>query len=149
ENGVPDSVVGDNRDQILYAPNNRGGSTDMTVGSRRVATSFVFATLLTIPHLAAAQPAQLGQIGGTITDTSGGVLPGVTLTAISQDRGFSRNVVSDAQGRYLFPSIPIGLYRVLAELQGFKQVTLADNLVETEKTTRIDIKLEVGTISEK
>lgn len=121
----------------------------MTLARRRVARAAAFALVLVTPHLVSAQPAQVGQIGGLITDASGGVLPGVTVTAVSQERGFSRNAVTDSEGRYLLPAIPIGLYRILAELQGFKQVTLNDNLVETEKTTRVDVRLEVGAISER
>jgi hypothetical protein len=121
----------------------------MTLARIHGARALLFALLLVTPHLASAQPAQVGQISGLITDASGGVLPGVTVTAVSQERGFSRNAVTDAAGRYLFPAIPIGLYRVMAELQGFKQVTLNDNLVETEKTTRVDVRLDVGALTER
>ena len=51
----------------------------------------------------------------------------------------------DGTGHFMFPAIPIGQYRILAELQGFQPVTLNDNLVETEKTTRVDVQLKVGT----
>ena len=57
-----------------------------------------------------AQPAQTGAISGSVLDATGGVMPGVTVTATSQDRGFARTVVTDENGRYLFPAVPIGQY---------------------------------------
>ena len=53
------------------------------------------AALLAVAASAHAQPAQTGTISGTVLDTSGGVMPGVTLTATSQDRGFIRLAVTD------------------------------------------------------
>ena len=47
-------------------------------------------------------------------------LPGVTVTITSQDRGFSRSTVSDENGRYVFPAVPIGAYTIVATLQGFE-----------------------------
>jgi carboxypeptidase family protein/TonB-dependent receptor-like protein len=114
----------------------------------RFATVLVVAALWLVPAAASAQPAQVGQIAGQIVDTSGGVLPGVAVTATSQDRGFTRTATTDEAGRYVFPAIPIGLYSISAELQGFQTVKLNDNLVETEKTTRVDIQLKVGSLTD-
>ena len=62
-----------------------------------------------------------GAIEGTITDSSGGVLPGVTVTITSPDTGLQRTVVTNEKGLYRAPLLPIGTYSVAAELQGFKK----------------------------
>src|SRR5262245_58498089 len=95
-----------------------------------------------------AQPAQTGTISGTIQDSSGGVIPGVTVTITSQDRGFTRSTVTDASGRFVFPAVPIGSYTAAAALQGFESGQSRDNLVETDKTTVVPFTLKVGALSD-
>ena len=95
-----------------------------------------------------AQPAQTGTISGTVQDTTGGALPGVTVTIQSQDRGFSRSTVTDGNGRYVFPAVPIGPYSITATLQGFETTTATDNLVEVDKTTSVSFDMKVGALTD-
>ena len=60
------------------------------------------------------------QINGTVADSSGGVLPGATVTAIQTDTGFRREVVTDETGSYTLPNLPIGPYRLEVALSGFR-----------------------------
>ena len=62
-----------------------------------------------------------GTIEGTIKDASGGLLPGVTVTVHNTDTGAERVVVTDANGLYRAPLLPLGTYQVTAELSGFKK----------------------------
>lgn len=103
---------------------------------------------LIVPTLAVAQPAQTGTISGVVKDESGAPMPGVTLTATSEERGFSRTATSDASGRYVFPAVPIGNYTVTATLTGFEPRKLPHNLVETEKTTSVAVGLSVRPVAE-
>ena len=114
---------------------------------RRLAACLAVLTALSAPD-AFAQPAQTGTIAGVVQDASGGVLPGVTVTATSQERGTVRSVVSDENGRYVFASLAIGNYTVEANLSGFAPVRLTDNLVETEKTTSVPVTLKVGGLTD-
>jgi hypothetical protein len=95
-----------------------------------------------------AQPAQTGTIAGVVQDASGAVLPGVTVTITSQERGFVRTTVTDENGRYFFASTSIGNYKIEATLSGFAPMVLTDNLVETEKTTTVPISLKVGGLTD-
>lgn len=104
--------------------------------------------LVTSSVPAFAQPAQTGTINGEVKDATGAVLPGVTVTLTSQDRGFARDTVSDANGRYVFPAVPIGMYRITATLQGFQTASSTDNLVEVEKTTSVPLTLSVGQLTD-
>jgi outer membrane receptor protein involved in Fe transport len=72
----------------------------------------------------------------------------VTVTLQSQDRGFTRSTVTDENGRYVFPAVPIGPYTVTASLQGFETGTATDNLVEVDKTTQVPFSLRVGALTD-
>jgi hypothetical protein len=83
-------------------------------------------------------PAQTvtGTILGTVTDNSGGVLPGVTVMIKNIGTGQTHPAVTDAEGRYRHPQLPVGSYEVSAEMQGFTtqvrkgvQVTVGSDLV--------------------
>jgi hypothetical protein len=70
---------------------------------------------------ASAQGTTTGGIAGTLTDSSGGVLPGVTVTLSGPNLQGVRTVTSDAQGFYRFRNVPPGTeYRVTARLSGFR-----------------------------
>jgi hypothetical protein len=88
-----------------------------------------------------------GDISGTVTDATGGVLPGVTVTAVCTETRFTRTAVTDGTGGYRLPELPLCTYRVTTDLQGFKSVS-RDALVTPNAVAKADFKLEVGTQSE-
>src|SRR5207244_11479953 len=75
--------------------------------------------ILTLPALTYAQDATLS---GTITDTTGGVLPGVTVTAVNEASGNTFEGVTDGRGVFEI-GVRTGAYRLTAQLQGFAVVT--------------------------
>src|ERR1044072_8275698 len=77
---------------------------------------------LLVPPLASANAwAQAtAQINGNIADSSGAVLPGVTVVAIQTDTGFRREGVTDETGSFALLNLPIGPYRLEATLAGFR-----------------------------
>src|SRR4030095_4769335 len=75
--------------------------------------------LLAVPSVAHAQEAA---ITGTVTDSTGAVLPGVTVTAVLEATGNTFTAVTDARGVYRIAG-RVGVYRLRAELAGFKAVT--------------------------
>src|SRR5687767_14655689 len=70
----------------------------------------VLFVLLLAPGIARAQAT--AQINGTVADSSGGVLPGVTVVAIQTETGFRREAVTDETGAYALLNLPIGPYRL-------------------------------------
>src|SRR5262245_36350021 len=70
-----------------------------------------------------------GTILGTVTDPSGAVMPNVTITVTNQGENVSQNVTSDAQGNYQAESLKAGKYTVIAQVTGFKEVTVKDVLL--------------------
>jgi hypothetical protein len=114
---------------------------------RRRATSAlgVFLTLVFTSTLSAQKTT--GDITGTVTDAIGGILPGVTMNAVCTDTNLSRAAVTDAQGGFRISELPICVYRVTAELQGFKTVS-RETPIAANAVAKVDFKLEVGTMSE-
>jgi len=88
-----------------------------------------------------------GQITGSVTDATGGVLPGVTVTARCADTGLARSTTTDAQGGYSLPELPICVYKVTVDLTGFKTVA-RDVQVSVSTVAKSDFRLEVGAQSE-
>jgi len=89
-----------------------------------------------------------GGLTGTLTDVSGGVLPGVTVDITNLTTGAVRTVVTGANGTYMVPDIEPGRYSVVFELQGFTRHELPNVNVLLGRTLTIDAKLEVGALSE-
>src|SRR2546428_2031637 len=88
-----------------------------------------------------------GDITGTVSDATGGILPGATINAVCTDTNLTRSAVSDAQGGFRISELPICLYRVTAELQGFKTVS-RETPIAANGVAKVDFRLEVGTMSE-
>ena len=107
----------------------------------------VVAVLLVLPAHAAAQ-LTTGTISGVVMDSSGGILPGVTIAVRNTDTGLSRSLVSNERGRYEAPNLPIGNYEVRAELQGFKTTTRSGIVLTVGRNAVVDFTLEVGTMAE-
>ena len=89
-----------------------------------------------------------GTIEGTIKDASGGLLPGVTVTVHNTDTGAERVVVTDANGLFRAPLLPLGTYQVTAELSGFKKSQQTGIPITAGSSAVINIALEVGGVSE-
>ena len=98
-------------------------------------------------------PAAFGQaasanLTGTVKDTSGAVLPGVTITAKSVATNEIRTTVSGSDGLYRLTNLPRGTCEVSAELQGFRTLRQSDVLLTVGDTVKLDFPMEVGTVSE-
>jgi Carboxypeptidase regulatory-like domain/TonB dependent receptor-like, beta-barrel len=89
-----------------------------------------------------------GTIEGTITDQSGAAIPGVSVTVSNVDTGDTRVVVSNDAGVYRAPLLPLGRYRVTAELQGFRRFEQQGLTLSAGQTAVINISLSVGNMSE-
>ena len=84
--------------------------------------TFAVVALLGLSAAAHAQRTT-GDITGTVTDTTGGVLPGVTVSAVCTDTSFTRTGVTDGNGGFRLSELPICVYKVTTDLQGFKTVS--------------------------
>ena len=101
------------------------------------------AMLLVAAGTAFAQ-AQSGEIFGRATDSTGAVMPGVTVTASSPALITPQTTITTATGSYRFPSIPIGVYSVTFELSGFTRVVREGIRIETGFNAEVNARLEIS-----
>ena len=117
--------------------------------SRSRALALVLLFLLTIAFgVATAAQTSNATLQGTITDSSGSILPGVTVRLESPATGLMRDVVTNASGVYVFNFLPAGAYVVAAELSGFKTARHDQVRLEIGQNLELDLRMEVGNLSE-
>src|SRR5438046_1801762 len=91
--------------------------------SRHVLLALLLASLVTAAPSTVFAQTETGRITGTVTDPSGLVVPGATITLTSTTTGAVRTTTSDAVGRYVIANVPAGTYTLKFELSGFAPQT--------------------------
>ena len=124
------------------------GGKAASIQKSRSLRNFLHGLLLTI--LFTAPSASFGQgyfgtVSGEITDPSGAVVAHGVVTLIDQRKGFQFTATSDSRGRYVFTSIPPGLYSVSAELPGFEKVVSTNIQLNVSENATANLKLKVAT----
>jgi outer membrane receptor protein involved in Fe transport len=107
----------------------------------------VLGLLLALPLAAHAQ-VTTATIVGTISDPSGSIMPGAQVTARNVDTGLTRTVTSSDAGAYRLEFLPVGKYVLEVTAAGFKKAYLNDIVLQVNDTTRVDVSLTVGQVSE-
>src|SRR5207253_245286 len=102
------------------------------------------ALLFVLAPLGAFAQSSTGSISGLVTDDTGAILPGVTVTATNAATGTSRNAVSNEKGQYAIALLPPATYRVTGELSGFNAVKLDKIVVNVGTDVPLNIKMKVG-----
>ena len=118
--------------------------------SKQLAARRACVPVLTLGVLAGIASAQdfRGAIGGQVTDESGAVLPGVTVTVTNKETNVSNEAVTNEYRHYTLLYLTPGTYSVSAELQGFKKVVRDNVEVRIGDRLELDFKLEVGGLEE-
>jgi hypothetical protein len=113
----------------------------------RVVTIVVvfLAAVLMIARVVSAQSAA---IEGRVVDEQSAAVPGVTVTLSRTDTGFARQTVSDGQGTYRIPGVPVGVYDVSAALTGFVTVAQRGTVVDVSSIVRVDFTLRIAPVAE-
>ena len=104
---------------------------------------FLFAYLLAIPSGVFGQ-AYFGTITGVLTDPTGALIPGAKVTLTDQEKGYVFKGTSDAEGRYLYRSIPPGVYSVTAEKSGFEKSVRTGMRVDVNQNATVNFSLKVS-----
>jgi hypothetical protein len=89
-----------------------------------------------------------GTLTGTVTDETGAVLPAVTVVVTHGGTGISRSATTTAQGTYTIPLLEPGTYQAAVEQSGFKKLVRGGIVVQIAQTTRLDLPMQVGEMSE-
>jgi hypothetical protein len=119
-----------------------------TVWRRSIPLLFIVAASLVAAASLASAQAVSGTLLGNVRDSTGAVLPGVSVTVTNEDTGLTRTAVTDANGEFTVPSVPTGTYTVTAELSGFKKLSRSNYRVGVDSRVRVDFVLDIGAMSE-
>jgi len=106
------------------------------------------AVLIAATFTATAAAQQTGSLSGMVRDAQGGVLPGVTVTAVSPASIGARTLITGSSGTYQLAGLPPGTYVVTYELAGFTSHKRENVVVQVAQTTRVDVELSVGSLQE-
>jgi hypothetical protein len=89
-----------------------------------------------------------GEIVGTVTDPTGGVVAGAGITVTNMDTGIAVKATTDSSGNYVVTSLGIGRYSVTVEAAGFKKSLHNDLTLNVQDRLRVDAVLEVGSVND-
>ncbi|HEY7306338.1 MAG TPA: TonB-dependent receptor [Bryobacteraceae bacterium] len=109
---------------------------------------FFFALVVCMPLRIAFSQTATGQITGTVTDPTGGVVPDAKVVVASLDSGFTREAFSSRDGYYVVPGLPPGNYQVTVEAKGFNIAKTSAMRLHVEQAIRLDFALEVGVVAQ-
>src|ERR1041385_6795049 len=116
------------------------------IGTLRNLAALCFAViLLTIPLIAQTDRAS---VNGTVTDASGSAVQNARIEAVSVDTGIRRQAATGSAGTYEFAGLPIGLYKVTIEKEGFRTMAIDHVVLSVGEARTLDARLEVGGITE-
>jgi carboxypeptidase family protein/TonB-dependent receptor-like protein len=115
----------------------------------RVGLSVLLAAIFCATSTAAyAQGSTTQTLSGTVVDTSGAVIPGADVAAKHNATGVVSNAVTNSDGLFSLPSLPIGPYTVTVTLQGFKTAVIQNVVITSGAGASVKATLEVGGVSE-
>jgi hypothetical protein len=116
---------------------------------RPLLTSLAVAGLLVtgIAPRAVAQAVR-GTLLGNITDSSGAAIPGATVNITETQTNLTTSTVTNESGVYTFPNLKDGIYRIEAELAGFRKTVRDGVQLDVNTTIRVDLSLQPGELTE-
>lgn len=107
-----------------------------------------FVLLVVALSCAFAQTTGTATLVGTITDNTGAVVPSANVTVVNTETQFVHNGQTNAEGFYYVPNLSPGTYRLTIEAAGFKKYVRDGVILRTSEQPRIDVKLEIGAVTE-
>ena len=113
---------------------------------RRIIPILIFVSLFV--SVSAHAQFDFGVISGTVTDESGGVVPGVRITALDEGNQTSQHATTNSSGYYVFPHLVVGTYTVTAEHSGFKTFNQTGISLHTGEQLNVPIRLTLGAVTQ-
>jgi len=111
-------------------------------------STIILATMLSPIAGSSAWGQSLGAVSGTVTDPSGAIVAGATVTARNLATALERSTVTGDTGIYQIVSLPLGTYQVEVKAQGFKTKLITNLQVQVDQISTLNVQLEIGGVSE-
>lgn len=100
------------------------------------------------PAVLMAQTGTSGQIAGNVSDQNGAAIPDATVTVTQLGTGATRTLTSSQEGNYSIANLAIGVYKLTISKTGFKETSISNVVVNVSSTTRQDVVMETGAVTE-
>src|SRR5689334_14424131 len=114
---------------------------------RRRSMWLALAVMLVSASSAFAQAVAVAQLSGTVLDQQNAALPGVDVTVTQTDTGLTRQAITNEQGGYVFANLPVGPYKLTAQLQGFQTFEQTGIVLSVGDTRSVNATLSLGAMS--
>src|SRR5260370_37874528 len=108
--------------------------------------TYIVPVMLALSFAAFAQT--VGQVTGVVTDPSGSIVVGATVTITNSQTNATRTTTTNSAGNYAFPALQPGVYNVKAELQGFQGHVRERIELQVAQIARIDFHLQIGEVKQ-
>src|SRR5215475_13966915 len=108
----------------------------------------VLAITLWCSSSARAQGVTTGSIAGTVTDQTGGVVPGAKIKLRDEGTNVVKEMTANDSGGFVIPNLPFGSYEITVSAQGFQTAVHKGVVVESSRTTDLNAHLKVGDVVE-
>src|SRR5687767_8510210 len=126
-----------------------GGDMTEMVLTRRVRRVLSMLTLTAACAVPAAAQITTGTVSGSLKDPQGAVVPGATVTLISQARGTKTETQTSSDGQFVFPNVAVGAYTVRVSMDGFKTIERPGiNVSPGDRLLLPALTIEVGSLNE-
>ena len=104
---------------------------------------------LALPSSARAQAVAIAQVSGNVTDPTGGAIANAQVRMIETEKQAVHSTVTDAQGQYVLPGLPVGPYRLEVTVSGFKDYAQTGIVLQVNNNVQINVPMQVGSLAEK
>ena len=112
------------------------------------ASSALFALLVLLSPSQLRAQLVTGDVLGTVTDSTGAVVPGAKVILTNTGTGIASTMTSNTTGEFMFSNVQIGTFKVVVEAKGFKSFSVADIALAAGQRLRLEAKLQVGSAVE-
>jgi hypothetical protein len=129
----------------------RGNDTLQKTSRRFLASGWLYlglALMLVFPALSAHGQFESASVLGYARDVTGATVANGKITLTNVSTGITQTTTTDSEGRYEFPSVLIGEYKIVAEAPGFERVQTPSFTVTTNARQRVDLSMKPGSLSE-
>src|SRR5262245_13963721 len=144
---MPLSLCCSNR--VSQSPSHLGGMTQHFYRALwKAALSFCLVAALGLMTLPMSGQQMTGSIVGTVTDSTGAIVNGASVSARDVERGTVLTTRTGDEGTFDLPSVPVGKYQVTVEAKGFQKASYPQFTLVLNQTARINLQMKVGAVSE-
>lgn len=115
----------------------------------RFSSASLFLAILVAAPVLRAQSVAVAQVAGIVTDSTGKSIPAAPVTITETDKGSVHSTITDTEGRYTFPNLPVGPYRLEVKVGGFKDYVQSGLVLQVNNNIQINVVMQVGSVSER